>query len=320
MSAVYAGLTLFGPGVLLLRSSYSAALNEAFKTRVPPAFRGWDGTARGWRVDAQFGQVVADLCTAYLGVTPSIPSAAVAVGKPPRETRLFEVRYLGKGKARVDGSWSATGWVRAPQPPLPLHTRGRGAWDLTITLQALRRFFEPSYGLRDPGDDEDEAAPAAATAAPPSLYDVLGVTPDADDAALKRGYRVMARQWHPDVCKEPDAHEKFIALQEALALLADPDRRQRYDRGLRIQAQTLQAAAFVPPAGGPPLAALGVGPYGWSPPQRSGYFLVAGYPSVRAFKAVHILDARDIVDPDGRILVASWPKDGDDFDEVWVDP
>jgi hypothetical protein len=241
---------------------------------------------------------------------------------PARETRLFEVRYLGKARDRGAGEWAASGWVRASQPGLPPHDRGRGGWELSITLQALRRFFEPSYAAYDPGDDEAPPPESAAAATPPTLYDVLGVAPGADGVAIKQGWRRMALHWHPDRCHEPDAHDRFIAITEAYDTLRDPDQRRRYDRGLRLEAQAATVGAFGPsttwatPA--TPPAAIGVGAYGWSPPQRAGYFQVAGRPSVRGFRATHIAAGRDIVDARGHVLVSSWPQDADDFEELWL--
>ena len=62
-------------------------------------------------------------------------------------------------------------------------------------------------------------------------YDVLGVGKDADDRALKKAYRKLAHECHPD--KNPGdkaAEEKFKECSEAYAVLADPDKRAHYDR------------------------------------------------------------------------------------------
>lgn len=62
-----------------------------------------------------------------------------------------------------------------------------------------------------------------------SLYDVLGVSRDADPSAIQRAYRRRARKLHPDVNKDPDAEERFKELSEAYDVLSDPDQRARYD-------------------------------------------------------------------------------------------
>lgn len=61
-------------------------------------------------------------------------------------------------------------------------------------------------------------------------YKVLGVSPDADDKAIKSAYRRLARKYHPDVSKEPGAEEKFKAANEANEVLGNKERRAEYDR------------------------------------------------------------------------------------------
>jgi molecular chaperone DnaJ len=62
-------------------------------------------------------------------------------------------------------------------------------------------------------------------------YEVLGVTRDADERAIKKRFRVVARELHPDVNQEdPEAEEKFKEAAEAYEILSDADRRATYDR------------------------------------------------------------------------------------------
>src|SRR5436309_9823905 len=62
-------------------------------------------------------------------------------------------------------------------------------------------------------------------------YDVLGVSRDADDATIKKSFRRLARELHPDVnSHDPQAEEKFKEAAEAYEVLSDPDRRATYDR------------------------------------------------------------------------------------------
>ena len=60
-------------------------------------------------------------------------------------------------------------------------------------------------------------------------YSVLGVERGATDADIKRAFRKLAQQWHPDVNGDPAAQERFKEINEAYQVLSDPDRRQRYD-------------------------------------------------------------------------------------------
>ena len=61
-------------------------------------------------------------------------------------------------------------------------------------------------------------------------YEVLGVSKDASDADIKSAFRKLAKKYHPDVSKEPDAAEKFKEAQEAYAVLSDADKRKQYDQ------------------------------------------------------------------------------------------
>ena len=61
-------------------------------------------------------------------------------------------------------------------------------------------------------------------------YEVLGVGRGASDEEIKGAFRKLARQYHPDVSKEPDAEEKFKEVNEAYGVLSDAEKRARYDR------------------------------------------------------------------------------------------
>jgi len=61
-------------------------------------------------------------------------------------------------------------------------------------------------------------------------YEILGVTRNASIDDLKGAFRQLARQYHPDVNKSPDAEERFKEINEAYAVLSDDDRRSVYDR------------------------------------------------------------------------------------------
>jgi molecular chaperone DnaJ len=61
------------------------------------------------------------------------------------------------------------------------------------------------------------------------LYQVLGVERGASDAEIKRAFRKLAQQWHPDVNADAAAQVRFTEINEAYQVLSDPERRQRYD-------------------------------------------------------------------------------------------
>jgi len=76
-------------------------------------------------------------------------------------------------------------------------------------------------------------------------YQILGVSRDAGQDEVKRAYRRLARKYHPDVSKEPDAEERFKEVQEAYEVLRDPEKRRAYDQlGSRRPGEE-----FTPPPG-----------------------------------------------------------------------
>ena len=61
-------------------------------------------------------------------------------------------------------------------------------------------------------------------------YEVLGLSKGASDEDIKRAFRKLAKQYHPDVNKEPDAEAKFKEIGEAYAVLSDPQKKAQYDQ------------------------------------------------------------------------------------------
>jgi len=61
-------------------------------------------------------------------------------------------------------------------------------------------------------------------------YEVLGLSKDASEAEIKKAYRSLAKKYHPDVNKEPDAEDKFKEINEAYEVLSDPQKRKSYDQ------------------------------------------------------------------------------------------
>ena len=83
--------------------------------------------------------------------------------------------------------------------------------------------------------------------AKPDYYEVLAVDRSASDAEIKRAFRGLARELHPDVnAHDPEAEDKFKEAAEAYEVLSDPDRRRTYDR---FGHEGLRSGGFEPGAG-----------------------------------------------------------------------
>src|ERR687896_275427 len=74
-------------------------------------------------------------------------------------------------------------------------------------------------------------------------YAILGVPKTASQADIKKAYRKLARELHPDTNKDPGAEKRFKDANEAHAVLADPEKRKQYDE-LGANWQAYQQAGF----------------------------------------------------------------------------
>lgn len=83
------------------------------------------------------------------------------------------------------------------------------------------------------------------------FYEVLGVSKSASADEIKKAYRKLALEWHPDRNKSPQAHDKFKEINEAYEVLSDPKKKQMFDQ--------YGVGAFQPGMGG---GAAGQGPFG----------------------------------------------------------
>ncbi len=68
-----------------------------------------------------------------------------------------------------------------------------------------------------------------------SIYDILGVSPDAEDIVIRAAYKALAQRYHPDkwVGDKEDATKRMAELNHAYSSLSDPSRRRKYDERVK---------------------------------------------------------------------------------------
>ena len=105
-------------------------------------------------------------------------------------------------------------------------------------------------------------------------YETLGLSRDADAAKIKRAYRKLAREYHPDVNRSATAETKFKEIAEAYEVLADPEKRKRYDQlGANWKTgQDFNARPEPPPSGGQQWGGAGQRPRSYSFNDMGGGF------------------------------------------------
>ena len=269
-------------GMLILRTPYDPLLVQSLKTTIPSADRRWNAASKVWEIDPAWAQTLQMLCTKHGYPTPALPAGGVVNTAPAQATmRILEVRYLGRVKERPGGEQSAYAWVD-------------GGWNAIFPKAALFDWF----------GKEDRPGEAA------TLYQVLGLKQGAAGAEIKAAWKRLARMWHPDTCREPDAASQFRAIKDAYDVLADPAKRARYDAGLALEA-TWKNQAYTP------LHEMAAMVVEWAPPLRCGQVMVEGVNKLGRFVVGSILGWQDIV-KDGKALVTSWPMGADMFVERWV--
>jgi len=284
LSPRYARLTPQG-SAYIFESSFDRSFIDAFKAEIGPTDRRWDAGKRWWIVSASAAPAVARLAEAYFGVALQIPTIRQTRSS---ETRVITLEYLGRAKDRGNGEPTAFGFAD-------------GDWTVIIPESVLRAWF-----------DVVPQAPSERK----TFYAILCVRPDVADADIRGAYRRLARQWHPDVCKEPDAAEQFKVIHAAYEALSDPRLRKKYDAGLAF-------AASLPPDPrqrlGPNVTVM-TRPYDpaeYRSPLRCGYLLAEGMEQVGRFVVSKIEQWEDITDNAGRVLVTSWPAGASQLIREW---
>jgi hypothetical protein len=270
-------------GMLAFRTPYNPMLVDTLKMNVPATDRKWDKVGKVWLIDPAHGRRLQDLAEDFYGTRPALP--VMNTGAATMTMRILEVRYLGRVKQRGGDDESAFAWV------------DRG-WNAVFPKAPLQAWFGA------------ESRPGEAA----TLYQMLGLKRNAAAPDIKAAWKRLARQWHPDTCREPDAASQFRAIKEAYEILGDSGKRARYDAGLALEAALRQQMTGDNSAELANVLVI----QEWAPPLRCGYVLASGVAKLGRFVVGEILEWADITRNDGAVLVSSWPNGADKFTEEWI--
>src|SRR5262249_19079084 len=111
------------------------------------------------------------------------------------------------------------------------HRSGLSGWSdrcAWTTRRRSGRFVRPHSSSRASSRTSTKTADMATKES--DYYELLGISRTASDGEIKRAFRTLARELHPDVSAEPDADARFREVAEAYEVLSDPERRGIYDR------------------------------------------------------------------------------------------
>jgi len=279
-------------GELEINTPYNRDFVYDLKRDIPASDRAWDG--RQWVVLDHHEQKVSDIIYINYGVRPSVTVSRNITSSP--SVQFIKLEYLGRCKDKSPDEPMASGWVN-------------GSWSFLFRESALRSFF---LGTEPPNESKYTQKPQEDT-----HYSVLGITRSSTQDDVKKAYRRMAKQWHPDVNRgDPDAAAMFIKINDANAKLSDPIQRKKYDFILRLIEEDLKSK---------PKTDLGAmidsyydNAYGYRSSLRCGLLVCDCGKRLGRFVVTKIHSWDDITDHQGKTMVSSWAAGDKMFSVHWV--
>jgi hypothetical protein len=261
---------------------FDRAFLDRFKSQLPRNSFRWEPLQKLWVVAPGAIKQAQELLQDHFQVSVTIPELSTAPTVPIEKT--FTLEYLGACKDR-GGYHSAYGSVN-------------GQWVTEFPEEVLKEFFEGKQG-------EIQHTPNASQ----TLYQVLLVQESVTDHEIKSAYRRLARQWHPDVCREDNAAEMFRKINEAYELLMDSQKRAKYDAGLYFERQDGEKSRG---------RDYSIKVYGYRSPLRCGLVTAMGTVKLGRFVISKILKWEDVTDGAGRVMAASWDASRNEIVIMWV--
>jgi hypothetical protein len=257
-------------GGLKVNTPYNSQFVADLKLEIPATSRKWDAPAKAWLVSKDYADVLKRIIDRNYSCDVTMPTVIA------EDAVAFEITFQADYVANCKNEAAS------------VHTNG--AWNAKIPEKVLRAWFKQA----------DASAPA-------TLYGVLGVDKSATDLEIKKAYKRAARQWHPDVCREENAEEMFMAVKNAYNILSSHLGRTKYNAGLAFEQ----------------MARTGRGGYRhqskystFTPMLRCGMLTVRAKRELGVLVVEEILAWEDITNEIGQIMVSFWADDS--WGMAWV--
>ena len=264
-----------------IKFNWNEKLKDALKKAIPPSEITWHKAEKVWLISPDELQTAIGVIISHTDQPLTLPSTFPA--PPEIMEKTFILEYLGATKDRGKTK-SAYGSVN-------------GQWASEFPEEVLKNFFEGREANHQPDGLQ-------------TLYQVLCIFEKATPEEIKKAYKRLALHNHPDVNKEPDAHETFIKINEAYKVLNDPEQKRRYDAGLYFERQNKE-----------PDYSIGTSRYtgyGYRAPLRCGQITARGTVRLMRFVVSEILKWDDITNVEGKTMISHWPNGADTFQIQWV--
>lgn len=252
---------------------------DALKFEIPSSGRKWEPTSKCWYVSEAHGTKLKELIERHYQTAIELP---IILGA---DNAIFEITFQADYVANCKGGATDTSAAS-------VHCNG--GWNARISEKVLRVWFK-------------QAAAAEAANVPQTLYATLGCSEDASPEAIKKAFKRAARQWHPDLCKEPEARDMFEKIKRASEVLLDAVARAKYNAGLFFEKlskspnsrrqRVSQYATFIPLL-------------------RCGKLTVRARRDLGMLIVEEILSWEDIENEFGQTMVSFWA--GDNYSVMWV--
>lgn len=220
---------------------------------------------RSWDPDKKQWVLNDDAYVQFTKEFPDLKHISEVVNNDNAETQEFYLEYIGRPKYTFTNQRVMSyGWKDQKIV-------------LGITIEAFQKWFRVG-----------------------TLYQQLGIREVIQDQSeIRKAYLRLARQWHPDVCREPNAQEEFLKIKKMYDILSNPQKKKKYDLGLKLFGAAEKS--IIQP--GMPI------------PMRCG--ILTGKIEMSPHKTLVDISSWKDITKDSSILVSTWR--GETYSTEWIE-